>query len=173
MVTEMVMISSVAAALSAATSILRKLVFKKEDYAKMAEIQQYNRELMNATRKKDQKTIQKLQKKKAYIQQINAEVTKKNLITMFSSLMIFFTVYPLLVSFFGDVVVGVTPIGLEIPFVTESGTLRFYGWFILSFFGVSSPITKVLGLGLTGMQVTGGEKDEKKPSDTKQKEKDD
>ncbi|MDW8083737.1 MAG: EMC3/TMCO1 family protein [Candidatus Caldarchaeum sp.] len=173
MVVDMMMISSIAAALSAATSVLRKLIFKKEDYAKMAEIQAFNRELMNATRKKDQKTIQKLQKKKAYIQQINAEVTKKNLITMFSSLMIFFTVYPLLVSFFGDVVVGVTPNGLNIPFITESGQLKFYGWFILSFFGVSSPIAKALGLGLTGMQPVRGDKDEKRPADAKQKEEND
>lgn len=172
MLADMMMIVSIAAALSAVTSGLRKIIFKKEDYLKMAELQAYNRELMTATRKRDQKTIQKLQKKKAYIQQLNAEITKKNLFTMFGSLMIFFTVYPLLVSFFGDVIVGVTPTGLEIPFITDSGQLRFYGWFILSFFGVSSPIAKALGLGLTGIETGRGGKDEKKPADTKQEEKD-
>ncbi|MEM2061569.1 MAG: EMC3/TMCO1 family protein, partial [Candidatus Caldarchaeum sp.] len=162
MLVDMMMILSIAAALSSATSVLRKVVFKREDYLKMAELQAYNRELMNATRKKDQKTIQKLQKKKAYIQQINADITKKNLVTMFSSLLLFFTVYPLLVGFFGDVVVGYTPIGLDIPFITEQGQLKFYGWFILSFFAVSSPIAKALGLGLTGLPPSQGEKDEKK-----------
>ncbi|MEM2064978.1 MAG: hypothetical protein QXH59_00605, partial [Candidatus Caldarchaeum sp.] len=73
----MLLLSSLAAAISAATTAIRKIVFKKEDLAKIAEIQSYNRELMTATRKKDQKTIQKLQKKQDYIRQINAEVTKK------------------------------------------------------------------------------------------------
>ncbi|MCS7129492.1 MAG: EMC3/TMCO1 family protein [Candidatus Caldarchaeum sp.] len=162
---EMVIISGMAAGMSAATSALRKVVFKKEDLAKMAEIQAFNRELMTATRKKDQKTIQKLQKKREYIQKLNAEVSKKNLITMFASLMLFFTVYPVLAAYFGDSVVGFTPKGFEIPFISDGGELRFYGWFILSFFGVGSPISKLLGISFTGM---GGEVGKERPQDKKQ-----
>ncbi|MEM3053617.1 MAG: EMC3/TMCO1 family protein, partial [Candidatus Caldarchaeum sp.] len=103
---DMLLLSSLAAAISAATTAIRKIVFKKEDLAKIAEIQSYNRELMTATRKKDQKTIQKLQKKQDYIRQINAEVTKKNMITMFASLLIFFTIYPTLGGFFGTEILG-------------------------------------------------------------------
>ncbi|MEM1942896.1 MAG: EMC3/TMCO1 family protein [Candidatus Caldarchaeum sp.] len=162
MIVEMMIISGMAAAISATTTGLRKIIFKKEDFAKMAEIQAFNRELMAATRKKDQKTIQKLQKKKDYIQKINAEVSKKNLVTMFASMMIFFTVYPFLASFYGDTVVGYAPQGLNIPFITDRGEIRFYGWFILSFFGVGSPISKVMGLSITGMGVPDGQE---KPQD--------
>ncbi|MEM2024097.1 MAG: hypothetical protein QXG69_04830, partial [Candidatus Caldarchaeum sp.] len=91
MFAEMVLIAGLAAAISAFTTAIRRLIFKKEDLAKMAEIQAFNKELMTATRKKDQKTLQKLQKKKDYIQKLNAEISKKNLMTMFASLMIFFT----------------------------------------------------------------------------------
>ncbi|MEM4642507.1 MAG: EMC3/TMCO1 family protein [Candidatus Caldarchaeum sp.] len=168
---DMLLLSSLAAAISAATTAIRKIVFKKEDLAKIAEIQSYNRELMTATRKKDQKTIQKLQKKQDYIRQINAEVTKKNMITMFASLLIFFTIYPTLGGFFGTQMLGYVPAGLDIPFVTDSGKLYFYGWFILSFFGVSSPITKIFGLGLAGMPTAGGGEDEKKAENKKQEEK--
>jgi len=163
-IVEMMIISGMAAAISAATTGLRKIIFKKEDFAKMAEIQAFNKELMAATRKKDQKTIQKLQKRKEYIQKLNAEVSKKNLMTMFASMMIFFTVYPFLASFYGDDVIGYTPRGLNIPFITDEGKIRFYGWFILSFFGVGSPISKLMGLSLTGM---GGQVGEEKPQDKK------
>ncbi len=166
MVVEMLLISGAAAALSATTTGIRRLLFKKEDYEKMAEIQAYNRQLMAATRQKDQKTLQKLQKKKEYIAKLNAEIGKKNLFTMFGSLIIFFTVYPILAGVFGTATVGVMPPGLDIPFVSENHNLGFYGWFILSFFGVGSPISKLLGVSMTGGMVNG----EKKSKDKEQGE---
>ncbi len=168
MVLEMIMISGTAAAISATVTGIRRLIFKKEDLAKMAEIQAFNKELMMATRKRDQKTLQKLQKKKEYIQKLNAEVSKKNLIAMFASLMIFFAVYPVLAGYFGDAVIGLTPRGLDIPFISQNGELRFYGWFILSFFGVGSPISKLMGMGFMGAGVSVGET---KPQDKKQDKK--
>ncbi|MEM1965008.1 MAG: EMC3/TMCO1 family protein [Candidatus Caldarchaeum sp.] len=165
MFAEMVLIAGLAAAISAFTTAIRRLIFKKEDLAKMAEIQAFNKELMTATRKKDQKTLQKLQKKRDYIQKLNAEISKKNLMTMFASLMIFFTVYPVLAGYFGNDVIGFMPAGLEIPFISQNGEIRFYGWFILSFFGVGSPISKLMGISFTGVGVSDVEK---KPQDKKQ-----
>ncbi len=168
MVLEMIMISGIAAAVSAATAGIRRLIFKKEDLAKIAEIQAFNRELIRARQKKDQKALQKLQKKKEYIQKLNAEISKKNLLTMLASLMILFIVYPILAGYFGDTVIGLTPRGLDIPFISQNGELRFYGWFILSFFGVGSPIAKLMGIGLTGAGTSDGKT---KPQDKKQDKK--
>ena len=169
MVVEMLLISGAAAAISATTTGIRRLVFKKEDYEKMAELQAYNKQLMAATRQKDQKTLQKLQKKKEYMAKLNAEISKKNLFTMFGSLIIFFTAYPLLAGYFGPEAVGVMPPGLDIPFVSQNHELGFYGWFILSFFGVGSPISKILGVSMVGGVLDG----EKTSQDKEQEKKND
>ncbi len=161
----MLMILGLAAGLSALTNGIRRVVLKEEDMRKMAEIQAFNKELLAAQRKKDTKTVQKLQHRKEYIQKLNAEVSKKNMIIMFSSLMIFFTIYPLLAGYYGASVLGIMPSGLDIPFISDQHQLYFYGWFILSFFAVGSPIAKVLGISPLGL---GGGSYETKPEDKKQ-----
>ena len=153
MVLQMLIILGLSALLSVITLALRKAVLKREDMLKMAEIQAYNRELLAARRKRDQKAIQKLEKKKEYIQRLNAEVSKKNLIVMFGSLLIFFTFYPMAASFFGTEAIGVMPAGLDIPFISEGGKLHFYGWFILSFFAVNLPISKLMRVSFGAPEV--------------------
>jgi len=170
MAIELLMITGIAVGLSAITNGIRKVVLKKEDLERMAEVQAYNRELLAAQRKKDQKTIQKLQKRKEYIQKANMQVTKKNMIVMFSSFFIFIVIYPFVASFFPQPV-GVMPTGLDIPFVSRGGQILFYGWFILSFFGVSGPLSKAMGVSLSsgGLLPGAAEKPEdKKPQKEKQ-----
>ncbi|MEM4417148.1 MAG: EMC3/TMCO1 family protein [Nitrososphaerota archaeon] len=166
MVLEMLAVLGVAAGISAVTTGIRRVIFKEEDMRKMAEIQAFNRELLAAQRKKDAKAIQKLQSRKEYIQKLNADVSKKNMLIMFSSMIIFFTVYPLLSGFFGATQLGSMPPGLNIPFISTNGGLYFYGWFILSFFAVGSPIAKILGISPLGM---GGQGVEEKPQDKGEK----
>ncbi|MEM3096708.1 MAG: EMC3/TMCO1 family protein [Nitrososphaerota archaeon] len=169
MVYELLMILGMAAGLSALTNGIRRVVLKEEDLRKMAEIQAFNRELLAAQRKKDMKAVQKLQHRKDYIQKLNAEVSKKNMIVMFSSLIIFFTIYPLLSGYFGPAVLGLMPSGLDIPFISNQREIHFYGWFILSFFAVGSPIAKVLGISPFGMGGGGFEakSEDKKPEKDK------
>jgi len=171
MLEDMLSIMGMAILLALATLAIHKAVLKREDMEKMAEIQAYQRELLNAKRKNDQKTIQKLEKKKEYIQKLNAEVSKKNMIVMFASLIIFFTFYPLAAGFFitpdgQPKTIGYMPSGLDIPFIASEGKLQFYGWFILSFFAVNSPLAKLLGISFSVSEV--GKHAEKNVKDKKQ-----
>ncbi len=171
MLADMLAIIGMAGILALITLGIRKAVLKKEDLEKMAEVQAYQKELLAAQRKKDQKTIQKLEKKKEYIQKLNAEVSKKNLIIMFTSLIIFFTFYPMAAGFFTTPdgqpkTIGYTPAGLNIPFIAPDGKLQFYGWFILSFFAVNSPLAKLLGISFSPSEV--GKSAEKDAKDKKQ-----
>jgi len=171
---DMLVITAMSAALATATLAIRKAILKREDLEKMAEIQAYQRELLAARRKNDHKAIQKLEKRKEYIQKLNAEVSKKNLMVIFASLILFFTFYPLASGFFltqdgQPKTIGYMPSGLNIPFLAPEGKLDFYGWFILSFFAVNSPLAKLLGVSFSPQEVA--KNAEKNAKDKKQEKK--
>lgn len=145
------------------TSGLRKVLIKKQDMEKMMEANLYRQELMRAKRRGDQKTIQRLEKRKDYIRKVEMEIMKKNLTVMAFSMALFFAVYWLMLSYYGWVTV-LLPGDLVIPFLMLDGELSFYGWYLLAFFAVSLPLSKLfgLGMGMGGMGVAEkGAKDKK------------
>lgn len=132
---------------SLATNLVRRLLLTPEDMRKMAESQLYKRKLLEAKRKGDEKLVQKLMKKQEYYQKIDAEVGKKNILTLVITLAIFYAVYMLVGPLYGNTVVALLPGNLFIPFLSAGNKLTFAGWFILSLIAVGLPTAKVLGVG--------------------------
>jgi len=157
----------IALAVSIATNALRKKLLGPEDMAKMMESQRYRKMLLEAQKKGDKKTVQKLMKKQEYYKKIDAEVGKKNLILMFASLGIFYFVYAALAPLYGGTgVVAILPGDLTIPFVSQGNKLTFIGWFILSLLAVNMPLGKVFEVKPGVIQDA-----EKNAEDKKQKKK--
>lgn len=134
----------IAVAVGLATSLLRRRLLTPEDMAKMAESQKFKKMLLEAQRKGDKKTIQKLMRKQDYYRKIDAEIGKKNMLLLFASLVIFYLVYlGILTPLYG----GLGPIvslpgDMALPFV--GNRLDFISWYILSLLAVGLPINKLL-----------------------------
>lgn len=141
-------ILGIAVAVSFLTNYLRRRLISPEDMAKMAESQRFKRQLLEAKRKGDKKALQRLMKKQEYYQKIDAEVGKKNIITMFATLAIFYGIYMLLGPIYGGYgTVALLPGDLFIPFISQGNKLTFIGWFIISLIAVGMPIAKLFGVG--------------------------
>jgi len=125
-------------------AVLRRVIFTKEDLKNMQEAAEYRRELMRAAKEKDTKTLQKLEKRKDYIQKIEAKTFGKNMIIMMASLAIFFTYYYWALSHYGNNPVLEMPPDLHIPFVVINGKVYFFGWYLLTALAFSLPINKFL-----------------------------
>jgi len=125
-------------------AVLRRVIITKEDVKNMQEAAEYRRELMKAAKEKDVKTLQKLEKRKEYIQKIEAKTFGKNMIIMMASLAIFFAFYYWAVSHYGMSPVLEMPPGLYIPLVVVNGKVNFFGWYLLTALAFSLPINKFL-----------------------------
>lgn len=132
---------------SVATNLIRRRLISKEDTLKMAESQLYKKTLLEARRKGDEKLVQKLMKKQEYYQKIDAQIAKKNIITLFATLAIFYAAYIFLAQVYGNGVVANLPADLIIPFISYGNQLTVAGWFIISLIAAGLPISKILGVG--------------------------
>ncbi len=132
---------------SVATNLIRRKLISKEDTLKMAESQLYKKTLLEARRKGDEKLIQKLMKKQEYYQKIDAQIAKKNIITLFATLAMFYAAYIFLAQVYGNGVVANLPADLVIPFISYGNQLTVAGWFIISLIAAGLPISKILGVG--------------------------
>ncbi len=142
--------------LALVSTVLRRVILRKEDLMAMQEIQKYNRELMSAIRQKDKKTIERLEKKKEYMQRMQSRILGKNMILMMVSMIIFFSFFFFASARYRDMELLVMPPGFEIPFVSSNGKISFFGWYLLTFFAVSLPINKFLGAKTGGLGFSGG-----------------
>lgn len=147
------------------TNFLRRVLIKKQDIEKMREANLFRQELMKAKRRGDQKTVQRLEKRMDYIKKVEFDIMKKNLVVMGISMVIFLVAYWTLATLFGGVRLSL-PGDFFIPFISQEGALTFYGWYILTFFAVSLPLSKAFGLSMTGGGLA-----EKSPQDKKQEKK--
>jgi len=138
---EILAFSTMLALLSAT---LRRIVLKREDMLAMQEVTKFNRDLMKALREKDMKAIERLEKKKEYMQMIQTRIMSKNILIMVVSMAIFFTFFFFADARYGKLVLLELPPGLHIPFISQEGGIGFFGWYLLTFFSVSLPINKFL-----------------------------
>ncbi|MEM3395065.1 MAG: EMC3/TMCO1 family protein [Nitrososphaerota archaeon] len=125
-------------------SILRRILITKEDVRNMQEAAEYRRELMKAAKEKDVKTLQKLEKRKEYIQKIEAKTFGKNMLIMMASLAIFFIFYYWAMSRYGMGPILQLPPGLYIPLIVVDGKINFFGWYFLTALTFGLPINKFL-----------------------------
>lgn len=131
------------------STALRRVVLSKEDMLAMQEVTKFNRELMKALREKDKKAIERLERKKEYMQKIQARIFGKNMLLMVISMTVFFTFFFFANARYGHTPLLVMPPGLNIPFISVDGKMEFFGWYLLTFFSVSLPIGKFLSLRMT------------------------
>ncbi|MCS7146361.1 MAG: EMC3/TMCO1 family protein [Nitrososphaerota archaeon] len=139
--------------LALVSSGLRRVVLSKEDMLAMQEVSKYNRELMKALREKDKKAIERLEKKKEYMQKVQAKIFGKNMTLMLISLVIFFTFFFFANARYGHTPLLVMPPGLDLPFISSGGKMEFFGWYLLTFFSVSLPINKFLSVRITSQSA--------------------
>lgn len=134
----------IALCVSAVTNFLRRKVISPQDMARMMESQNFKKTLYEAQRKGDQKTLQKLMRKREYYQKIDAEIGKKNMIFLVGSLGIFYVAYLAITPIYGGLsVVASLPADLIIPLISQGNKLTFMGWFILCLLAVNMPLGKV------------------------------
>lgn len=137
-------ILGIALAVSFLTNYLRRRLIGPEEMAKMKEAQEFQKKLVQAQKKGDKKLIQRLKKKQEYYQKISAEMGKKNMILMFTSLGIFYAVFMALTPLYGSVgIVAFLPSDLTIPFISQGNKLTFIGWYILALLATGMPMGKI------------------------------
>jgi uncharacterized membrane protein (DUF106 family) len=151
----MLLTVAIALATISLTNFVRRTIIKKQDMEKM----------MEAKRRGDQKTLQKLEKRMDYIKKVEFDIMKKNFTVMIISMALFLGAYWATAMSFGNVKIPL-PGDFFIPFISQEGALTFYGWYILAFFAVSLPLSKAFGLSMTGGGLA-----EKSPQDKKQEKK--
>jgi uncharacterized membrane protein (DUF106 family) len=139
---EILLFSSLLALTSTA---LRRVIITKEDMMAMQEVQRFNRELMTALRQKDKKAIERLEKRKEYMQRMQTRILGKNMLLMVLSMAIFFSFFFYANDRYQGLELLKMPPGLEIPFISSEGKILFFGWYLLTFFAVSLPINKFFG----------------------------
>jgi uncharacterized membrane protein (DUF106 family) len=143
----LIQILILAVLVSLVTNLIRRKLISREDTLKMAESQLYKKSLLEARRRGDEKLIQKLMKRQEYYQKIDAQIAKKNIITLFATLAVFYLAYILLGRVYGNGSVANLPADLIIPFISQGNQLTVAGWFIISLIAAGLPISKILGLG--------------------------
>lgn len=132
---------------SLTTNLIRRKIISAEDMMKMAESQSFKRSLLEAKRKGDEKLVQKLMKKQEYYQKIDAQIAKKNILTLLLTLAIFYAAYLLVTQIYGDRIIASLPGDLVIPLISHGGDLSVTGWFLLSLIATGLPISKIFGTG--------------------------
>lgn len=153
--------------ISLASAVSRRLLLKEEDLKRMQEAAQYRREMMKAMKAGDKKALQRLEKRKDYIQKIEAQTAVKNLATMAISLAIFFSFFTWATNYYGALEIMRMPDGLDIPFISNGGKIFFYGWYILTVMAMGLPINKFINPRQPSL-FGGGEVAETRPKVKKQ-----
>lgn len=144
MLNVMFQIFLIALCVGAITNWLRRKIISPRDMARMMESQNFKKMLYDAQRKGDQKTLQKLMKKREYYQKIDSEIGKKNMIFLIGSLGIFYAAYLTITPFYGALdAIAYLPNDLIIPLISQGNKLTFIGWFILCLLAVNMPLGKI------------------------------
>lgn len=122
---------------------ISKIVLGEETLRKMRESTLWKRKLLEAKRNKDEKLLAKLEKKREYMEKINAEIASKQLkITLITIIPSFLSFY-FLSTLYGVNAVALMPKGMSIPFLSHpDGGLPFFTWYLLTFFAIYNPLSK-------------------------------
>lgn len=128
---------------------ISKIVLGKETLRKMHESTLWKRELLNARKNKDEKLLAKLEKKREYMEKIDAEVASKQLkVTLITIIPSFLSFYYLSINY-GVNPVALMPKGMIIPFLSHpDGGLPFFTWYLLSFFAIYNPLSKLFKISI-------------------------
>lgn len=142
--------------LAIASNLIYRLFTSKEDMRRRMELMEWNKQRIAAMRKGDKKALEKLDRKKEYMQKIQTQMMFKSLANLSVAMILFlFIFWYILPSMSPQSPVASIPQGMDsvIPLLKlvviqdEQGNtagLSPYGWFIISYFGLSMVTSKVL-----------------------------
>jgi uncharacterized membrane protein (DUF106 family) len=121
-----------------------KIIFGEETFKKMHETTLWKRKLLEARKNKDEKLLAKLEKKREYMEKIDAEIASKQLkVTLITIIPSFLSFY-FLSTLYGVNAVALMPKGMSIPFLSHpDGGLPFFTWYLLTFFAIYNPLSKL------------------------------
>lgn len=109
-----------------------------------AEVGDWQKKLLDAQRKRDFKTVHKLQQDQGRIFSLQGEVMRASFKPTIFYIVPYFLLWWLLSKAYADWTVAWLPFSLPLPFVGTMGSLGFLGWFLLSYFGLSYIVRKLL-----------------------------
>ena len=113
------------------------------------EVKEFNKSMMEAKKSGNDAKLEKLKKKQKQMNSLQMSLMKDNFKSMIY-LAPFMIIYFFLNTYFGEVIVAVSPIIIPLPIFGPIGPeLPFITWYILSSFAFSSMITKALGVGMS------------------------
>jgi len=144
LLTQAVEIMALTVALSLLTSLIRRRLFTREDMLLMAEVQEYQKEVLRAVKQKDAKALQRLEKKKEYYQRVQTRLMGKNMILMFSTLAIYLGFLSWATAHYGTDPILHAPPGFYLPFVVEQDGIPFFGWYVLSAFAFGTLLNRLI-----------------------------
>ena len=132
-----------AAFLAISSSLITRALVDVEKMSRhMKEVTEWRKEYMQALKSGDQKLIAKMKKREASIKKMQSEMSKQQLKPLAATFIPFVLIWWLFNGVFKGSVVAVSPIPL--PFVGYY--LDFISWYILSSFGLTTLVQKLLGI---------------------------
>jgi len=126
--------------------IRQRFVSQEQFMEWQAEIKAWNEEKSRAAKTGDKKLLARLKRREKRILQIQSKLFKKQTITMFLNLGIFFGVWQILIFYLGNKTVAYLP--FSIPFLTGPPPypLNLFYWYIICSFLSTNIASRILGV---------------------------
>ena len=121
-----------------ATLITKRVVNWEEVKRKKKIFGDWQRELMSAQRKKDMKTVHKLQQQQKEMMSLQGQIMSASFKPAIFTMIPYFILWWALSGVYSSWVVAWLPFSLPLPIIGTTVSLGFLGWFILTYFGFSS-----------------------------------
>ena len=127
--------------------MIRKFVDLKAERRSRTEFNEYNKQLRDAIKNKDKKEEEKLRKKQQTMQMMQAKASWARMKVSLYTIVPFFIIYGLLLSFLGNVAGAWSP--FYVPYLMTSVRnaggyeVTTFGWYIISSFSFSGMIMRL------------------------------
>jgi len=121
-----------------ATLITKRVVNWEEVKRKKKIFGDWQRELMSAQRKKDMKTVHKLQQQQKEMMSLQGQIMSASFKPAIFTMILYFILWWALSGVYSNWVVAWLPFNLPMPIIGTMASLSFLSWFILAYFGFSS-----------------------------------
>ena len=120
------------------TLISKRVVNWEEIKQKKKRVSEWQKALMDAQRKKDMKTVHKLQQEQKEMMALQGQIMMASFKPAIFYMVPYFILWMALSGFYGNWVVAWLPFNLPLPIVGTLASLSFLGWYLLTYFGFSS-----------------------------------
>ena len=120
------------------TLISKRVVNWEEIKQKKKMVSEWQKALRDAQRKKDMKTVHKLQQEQKEMMALQGQIMMASFKPAIFYMVPYFILWMALSGFYGNWVVAWLPFTLPLPIVGTMVSLSFLGWYLLTYFGFSS-----------------------------------